>query len=134
MLATNPVVPNPCPRSRSSDPPARTPPGRAGTSPSPSRSRKFLGVSALLVAGYIVLGTLGADAAGPAAKEPAPVAKAAPTVAAPVATPVPGDFRLAPGNTMPQGVVVRLGVPAPFPGDFRLAPGNNMPPGIFTGR
>ena len=69
---------------------------------------KFLGISALVFAGYVVLGTLGADAAGPASNpvtEPAAKAPAVKAITMPFATPVPGDFRLAPGNTQPQGIV-----------------------------
>jgi hypothetical protein len=134
MLATNPVLPYPVPSFEVAGPTGPHSSWPRRNEPEPFPVRKFLGMSALVVAGYVVLGTLGANAAGPAAKVPAPVAKAAPPVTAPVATPVPGDFRLAPGNNMPQGVVVRLGLPEPYPGDFRLAPGNNQPQGIVPAR
>ena len=67
---------------------------------------------------------------------------AAGNVAAPIdMKPVPGEFRLAPGNQVPPGVVVPVAkapaAPAewkpslvPVRGEFRLAPGNQVPPGI----
>ncbi|HET9521338.1 MAG TPA: hypothetical protein VFO73_09860 [Candidatus Limnocylindrales bacterium] len=48
--------------------------------------------------------------------------------------PVPGEFRLGPGNQVPPGVVVPLrgSAGAPVPGEFRLAPGNQVPPGVIV--
>ena len=133
MLATNPVAPLHRIDILGPDGPHSAWPRKYEYEPFPLA--KFLGISALVVAGYVVAGTLGADAAGPVPTPvAAPVAKVAPSVMAPVATPVAGDFRLAPGNNQPQGVVVRLGMPEPFPGDFRLAPGNAQPQGIVPQR
>jgi hypothetical protein len=56
--------------------------------------------------------------------------------------PVPGEYRLGPGNQVPPGVVVPLAknpgaAPVewrpslvPAPGEFRLGPGNQAPPGV----
>ena len=127
MLATNPVDPRPISRPR--DPRPRRPAlpvAAEGSSPAPFPVGKFLGISALVLAGYVVLGTIGADAVAARREAWPDRSRRLPRQStAPVATPVAGDFRLAPGNNLPQGVVVRLGVPEPFPGDFRLAPGNN---------
>jgi hypothetical protein len=49
---------------------------------------------------------------------------------APARGPVPGEFRLAPGNEQPLGVVVPLVASGSVPGEFRLGPGNAMPPGV----
>ncbi len=136
MLATNPVDVHQIRRIEMLGPAGPHSEWPRSSNDAPFPVAKFLGVSALVVAGYVVLGTLGANAAGPASNPVEPVAKApaAREIRMPVATPVPGDFRLAPGNDQPQGVVVRLGVPKPFPGDFRLAPGNNQPQGLVPAR
>ena len=63
------------------------------------------------------------------AQAPAP----APAAKVPGAVAVPGEFRLAPGNNQPPGMVVPLG-PTRVTGEFRLAPGNNQPPGLDHGR
>lgn len=46
----------------------------------------------------------------------------------------PGEFRLAPGNQQPPGVVIPLpkAAVAGVPGEFRLAPGNQQPPGVVV--
>ena len=110
MLATNPVDPRPISRLDILGPAGPHSPWPRKHDPAPFPVVKFLGIGALVLAGYVVLGTIGADATQRVAKVADPVAKAAPAVMTPVATPVPGDFRLAPGNNRPQGVVVRLGV------------------------
>jgi hypothetical protein len=50
----------------------------------------------------------------------------------PAAGPVPGEFRLAPGNQQPLGVVVPLAGQGAVPGEFRLGPGNATPPGVVV--
>ena len=50
--------------------------------------------------------------------------------ALPATGPVAGEFRLAPGNLQPLGVVVRVGAQGAQPGEFRLGPGNQTPPGV----
>jgi hypothetical protein len=96
---------------------------------------KLLAAAALLAVGYVVGGFAVASVA-PVAPTPVdvdggiggPVSKLG---GQPVShDPVPGEFRLGPGNIAAPGVVVRLGVPQPFPGDFRLGPGNLPPAGI----
>jgi hypothetical protein len=49
-----------------------------------------------------------------------------------VIAPVRGEFRLAPGNQKPLGVVIPLDSQGPVPGEFRLGPGNATPPGIVV--
>jgi hypothetical protein len=51
---------------------------------------------------------------------------------APTTGPVRGEFRLAPGNQEPPGVVIPLHPQGPVPGEFRLGPGNAMPPGVVV--
>jgi hypothetical protein len=45
--------------------------------------------------------------------------------------PIPGEFRLGPGNLTPPGIVMPLHGAA-MPGEFRLGPGNMTPPGIVV--
>jgi hypothetical protein len=108
MLATNPVDPHQIRRIEvigSVGPHSEWP---RAEQQAPFPVAKFLGISALVFAGYIVLGTLGADAVGPVSNpgvEPVAKAPAAKAIRMPVTTPFPGDFRLAPGNNRPQGMV-----------------------------
>jgi hypothetical protein len=77
--------------------------------------------------GLALIGVLGAAVA-----RPAPDAPASTLVGS---APAPGEFRLAPGNLVPPGVVTPV-VPATganaAPGEFRLGPGNAMPPGVVN--
>ena len=134
MLFANPVDPSQAIRIHYQSPagPAsaypRTDEGMDGT-------LKLLAAAALLAVGYVIGGFAVASVA-PVAPTPVevdggiggPVSKLG---GQPVSIdPVPGEFRLGPGNNPAPGVVVRLGVPKPFPGDFRLSPGNLPPVGI----
>jgi hypothetical protein len=96
----------------------------------------LIAAAALLVVAYVAVGF--ATGSGPA---PAAEKVPAPAQYAPVATPVPGEFRLGPGNNDAPGLVVErpqiapglyapIVVATPAPGDFRLGPGNNDAPGI----
>jgi hypothetical protein len=58
---------------------------------------------------------------------------AAPRTKVVAARPMPGEFRLAPGNGEPPGIVIpraRVTTVEPMPGEFRLGPGNTEPVGI----
>ena len=128
MLATNPVDPN-----RAVTIQFLGTAGPAEAYPREGEPRLTAAVGLAAAASVLAIGVAAAAFAGASAvSDPAaPVAKAparAPEVV--VDHRIPGEFRLAPGNNTPPGVVVRLGVPSPFPGDFRLAPGNNTPPGL----
>ena len=46
--------------------------------------------------------------------------------------PVRGEFRLAPGNQQPLGIVIPLDSHGAVPGEFKLGPGNATPPGIVV--
>jgi hypothetical protein len=50
----------------------------------------------------------------------------------PEAGPVRGEFRLAPGNQQPLGIVIPLDSQGAVPGEFRLGPGNATPPGVVV--
>jgi hypothetical protein len=52
--------------------------------------------------------------------------------AAPTTGPVRGEFRLAPGNQLPLGVVIPLDSRGIVPGEFRLGPGNAQPPAVVV--
>lgn len=52
--------------------------------------------------------------------------------ATPTTGPVRGEFRLAPGNQQPLGVVTPLNSRGVVPGEFRLGPGNAQPPGVVV--
>lgn len=82
----------------------------------PGRSRL-----ALAVAGIAALVTAGV------------IAAAQPNISvSPLTGPVPGEFRLAPGNQTPPGIVVPLNSLGAVPGEFRLGPGNATPPGVVV--
>jgi hypothetical protein len=108
----------------------------------------LVGAAALLVAGYVVGGFVAASTAPSTyvTADPQPVEQdggiggpAAKQGGTPVATAVPGEFRLGPGNNQAPGirepqsdVAPRLAMPAPVPGEFRLGPGNNAAPGLVA--
>ena len=71
-------------------------------------------------AGYGVHATISGPAAMPRAMHAVSV------------RPMPGEFRLAPGNLQPPGIMVpvRSSRIRSVPGEFRLAPGNLQPPGV----
>ena len=50
--------------------------------------------------------------------------------------PVRGEFRLAPGNQQPPGILVPLDqgskLSDPVPGEYRVGPGNQPPPGVIV--
>ena len=129
MLATNPVDPT-----RSVTIQFLGSAGPADAFPREDGPHLTAGVGLFAAAAVLAIGVAAAAFAGssaPVADPAVPVTKVpahAPEVV--VDHKVPGEFRLAPGNNQPPGVVVRLGVPSPIPGDFRLAPGNNTPPGL----
>jgi hypothetical protein len=132
MLATNPVDPDMTFRFQSlSTVGAHTHVDRRGER-GLGGGAGLLGAAALLVIGYIVGGVAASSTSGPVADAPRPVdigggtAKVAPLPRA--VRPVPGEFRLGPGNDPAPGIVVA--VPEPAAGDFRLGPGNEMPPGV----
>ena len=50
----------------------------------------------------------------------------------PATDPVRGEFRLAPGNQEPLGIVIPLDAQDAVPGEFRLGPGNAQPPGVVV--
>jgi hypothetical protein len=54
------------------------------------------------------------------------------TGAAPTTGPVRGEFRLAPGNQQPLGIVIPLDSQGAVPGEFRLGPGNAQPQGVVV--
>jgi hypothetical protein len=83
----------------------------------PGRSRL-----ALAVAGIAVIGTAGVIAASQPHS----------SSMSPVVGPVPGEFRLAPGNQTPPGIVIPLNSQGAVPGEFRLGPGNATPPGVVV--
>jgi hypothetical protein len=51
---------------------------------------------------------------------------------APATGPVRGEFRLAPGNQQPPGIVVPVNSQGAVPGEFRLGPGNALPPSVVV--
>jgi hypothetical protein len=99
----------------------------------PRRSGRGRPIAATLLAAGVLAFAAGAMGGGreTASAGGHAVAKAAPSVSAPV----PGEFRLGPGNNQPPGIKVELHGPAgPMPGEFRLGPGNNQPPGVSAAR
>jgi hypothetical protein len=128
MLATNPVQPHQISRLEilGQAGPHEAWPRKHESAPFPVA--KFLGLGAGVLAAYVVVGSIAASAPQPVE---APVGKQAPAIVVPAMTPAPGEFRLAPGNNQPPGLV-RFEIADPVPGDFRLAPGNNQPPGMVT--
>jgi hypothetical protein len=97
-----------------------------------------LGIAALLAVGYVAGGFASASP-----QPGAPVAPADPVVvvgqpaakAGGFGQPVPGEFRVGPGNNRAPGIVVPLAAPVmdqPARGEFRLGPGNNDAPGIVV--
>ena len=132
MLFSNPVDPSQTIRLH-----YQSPAGPASAYPRDDESLdgtlKILAAAALLAIGYVIGGFAMASVS------PVPVDVDG-GIGGPVAKlgggqpvshdPVPGEFRLGPGNNQAPGVVVRLGVPEPFPGDFRLSPGNLPPVGL----
>jgi hypothetical protein len=90
---------------------------RAGSrTPSGARLRllSFAGIAAIGIAGLVAATQFGSG------------------VVAPAAGPVRGEFRLAPGNQEPPGIVIPLESRAAVRGEFRLGPGNAMPPGVMV--
>jgi hypothetical protein len=132
MLFSNPVDPSQTIRIH-----YQSPSGPASPYPRDDESLdgtlKLLAAAALLAIGYVIGGFAMASVA------PVPVDVDG-GIGGPVSKlgggqpvshdPVPGEFRLGPGNDPAPGVVVRLGVPEPVPGDFRLSPGNLPPVGL----
>jgi hypothetical protein len=91
--------------------------------PKPGTRSPISGTRLAAVAGLLALGFMaGGMAAGGFAANGSVIQ--APT---PIGGPVPGEFRLAPGNDVPPGVV-RFDA-GRAPGDFRLTPGNAAPVG-----
>jgi hypothetical protein len=101
-------------------------------SSSPVRSRRDRYRTLALVAVGLVVGAAVGFGAG--TRFAPPTAHAiAPVTAAISLAPRPGEFRLAPGNQQPVGVVVpghREVDLDPRAGEFRLAPGNLPPAGV----
>jgi hypothetical protein len=102
MLATNPVQPHQITRLEilGQAGPHETWPRKHESAPFPVA--KFLGIGAGIVAAYVIVGSIAASAPVPM---DVPAAKEAPAMFAPAMTPAPGEFRLAPGNNQPQGIV-----------------------------
>ena len=135
MLFSNPVDPSQAIRIH-----YQSPAGPASAYPRDDEGMdgtlKILAAAALLAIGYVIGGFAMASVT-PVAQVPVEVDGG---IGGPVSKlgggqpvshePVPGEFRLGPGNNQAPGVVVRLGVPEPFPGDFRLSPGNLPPVGL----
>jgi hypothetical protein len=72
---------------------------------------RSLAVGALVIGAYLAGGSLAADASSPTGPVAVPVLKSGGPgggrAPGPVATPVPGEFRLGPGNAMPPGLVAQ---------------------------
>ena len=133
MLATNPVDPHSISRLEILGAVGPNSPWPRRNDPAPFPLGKFLGISALVLAGYVVLGTIGADAYAARSERGRTGRQGCPGHEGNGRDAGPGEFRLAPGNNQPQGVVLRIPAQEPVPGEFRLAPGNNQPQGIVRG-
>jgi hypothetical protein len=114
---------------------------RAQTAADPRHARTAFGAMIAVLALAIILALGQSPAASPAtvtaAHPPQAVEPerqhAAPLPKVAAARPMPGEFRLAPGNGEPPGIVVpraRATTVQPMPGEFRLGPGNAEPVGI----
>jgi hypothetical protein len=127
MLFANPVDPSQAVRIH-----YQSPAGPASAYPRDDEgfdgTLKLLAAAALLAVGYVIGGFAVASVPAPAA---VPVEADGGIGGRGVSLdPVPGEFRLGPGNDDAPGVIVRIPMPAATPSGFQLSPGNRPPVGF----